>query len=162
MDGGEGLDTSRCYMGVSRFEELKDLLPKEQIVLGIDENTGLVIDFQSACFHVVGQSNVTILREGSEQIIPSGSGIDLLELGEFDLCDPLAGISQKNWDQAVSIQAELNTGVQIPPQVIVLAEKREEARQSKDWETADRLREEVENLGWIIQDNPDGFSIENK
>ncbi len=162
MDGGEGLDTSRCYMGKSRFEELKDQLPKDQIVIGIDENTGLVIDFQSACFHVVGQSNVTILREGSEQIIPSGSGIDLLELGDFDLCDPLAGISQTSWDQAISIQSELDTGLQIPPQIIVMAEKREEARQSKDWETADRLRKEIENLGWIIQDNPDGFSIENK
>ena len=57
----KGLDTSRCYMGKSRFEELKKL-PEDQIMVGIDENTGLVIDFQSACFHVVGQSNVTIIE----------------------------------------------------------------------------------------------------
>ena len=161
-DGGEGLDTSRCYMGVSRFQDLKGLLPKDQVVIGIDENTGLVIDFQSACFHVVGQSNVTILREGSKQVIPSGSGIDLLELGDFNLCDPLAGISQTSWDQAISIQSELETGVRIPPQVIVLAEKREKARESKDWDTADQLRQAVEALGWVIQDNPDGFIIESK
>lgn len=161
-DGGEGLDTSRCYMGESRFQELKESLPKEQVVIGIDENTGLVIDFHSACFHVVGQSNVTILREDSKQIIPSGSGIDLLELGEFDLCDPLAGISQTSWDEALSIQSELDTGTKIPPQVIVLAEKRENARQSKDWETADQLRQEVEAMGWAIKDNPDGFIIESK
>ncbi len=161
-DGGEGLDTSRCYMGESRFQELKERLPKEQVVIGIDENTGLVIDFQSACFHVVGQSNVTILREETEQVIPAGSGIDLMELGEFNLCDPLAGISQTSWDQALSIQSELDTGTKIPPQVIVLAEKREKARQSKDWDTADQLRLAVEDMGWIIQDKPDGYIIESK
>ena len=161
-DGGDGLDTSRCYMGVTRFQDLKDQLPKDKIVIGIDENTGLVIDFHSACFHVVGQSNVTILREGSKQVIPSGSGIDLLELGDFNLCDPLAGISQSSWDHAVSIQSEQEIGIRIPPQVIVLAEKREKARESKDWETADLLRQAVEALGWTIQDNPDGFIIENK
>ena len=161
-DGGDGLDTSRCYMGVSRFQVLKDRLPKDQVVIGIDENTGLVIDFQSACFHVVGQSNVTILREGSEQVIPAGSGIDLLELGDFNLCDPLAGISQTSWGLALTIQSEMETSVRIPPQVLVLAEKREKARQSKDWETADQLRQAVEDLGWAIQDNSDGFIIEGK
>ncbi|RLE03176.1 MAG: cysteinyl-tRNA synthetase [Bacteroidetes bacterium] len=161
-DGGDGLDTSRCYMGVSRFRELKDQLPKDQVVIGIDENSGLVIDFQSACFHVVGQSNVTILREGSEQVIPAGSGIDLLELGDFNLCDPLAGISQTSWDLALTTQSNMETGVRIPPQVIVLAEKREKARQLKDWETADQLRQAVEDLGWGIQDNPDGFIIKGK
>jgi hypothetical protein len=161
-DGGDGLDTSRCYMGESRFQELKNRLPKDQIVIGIDENTGLVIDFQSACFHVVGQSNVTILQEGSEQIIPAGSGIELIELGDFNLCDPVAGISQTSWDQALSIQSDLDTNPRIPAQVIVLAEKREKARQSKDWETADQLRQAVEVLGWVIQDKPDGFLIEIK
>lgn len=159
-DGGAGFDTSRCYMGVSRFDQLKEQLPDDQVVIGIDENTGLVIDFQSACFHVVGQSNVTITREGSEQIIPTGSGIDLLELGDFDLCDPLAGISQTSWDDAIAVQSELERGIQVPPGVIVLAEKREEARKSKDWQTADQIRDEVEQLGWTIKDNPEGFSIE--
>ena len=161
-DGGDGLDTSRCYMGESRFQELKDQLPKDQVVIGIDENTGLVIDFQSACFHVVGQSNVTILREGSKQVIEAGSGIDLMELGDFNLCDPLAGISQTSWDQALSNQSELDKGTRIPPQAIVLAEKREKARQSKDWDTADQLRQAIEALGWVIQDNPDGFILEIK
>ncbi len=85
-----------------------------------------------------------------------------MELGDFNLCDPLAGISQTSWDQALSIQSELDTGTRIPPQVIVLAEKREKARQSKDWDTADKLRQAVEALGWVIQDNPDGFTIEIK
>ena len=162
QDGGEGLDTSRCYMGKPRFEELKEQLPSDQVVIGIDENTGLVIDFQAACFHVVGQSNVTILRDGTEEAIPAGSGINLAELGEFLLCDPLAGISQPSWDAAISIQSELDRGRQVPPGIIVLAEKREEARKAKDWEAADQLRIDIEIQGWEIQDNPDGFIIETK
>lgn len=162
QDGGQGLDTSRCYMGKPRFEELKEQLPAGQIVIGIDENTGLVIDFQSACFHVVGQSNVTILRDGTEETLPAGNGINLSELGEFNLCDPLAGISQSSWNAAVAIQSELDRGTQIPPGIIILADKREQARQAKDWETADQLRIDIEDLGWEIQDKPDGYLIVRK
>jgi len=161
-DGGEGLDTSRCYMGKSRFDELKEQIPKDQVVIGIDENTGLVIDFQAACFHVVGQSNVTILRDGTEEAITVGSRVSLAELGEFFLCDPLAGISQRSWDAALSIQSELDLVPQIPPGVIVLADKREGARKAKDWKTADQYRIDIEAQGWEIQDNPDGYQIDRK
>lgn len=162
QDGGEGLDTSRCYMGVSRFEELIEMLPEGQIIIGIDENTGLIIDFQSRCLHAVGQSNVTIIQAGTREIIPAGSGADLTELGDFDLCDPLLGISDQSWQQALKADERHSRPVLPPLEVVHLAESRQQARTEKDWAQADQLRESIEGLGWAVLDNPDGYQLQKK
>jgi cysteinyl-tRNA synthetase len=35
------------------------------------------------------------------------------------------------------------------------------ARAEKDWEEADRLREDIESRGWMVQDTSDGYHLEN-
>ena len=47
----------------------------------------------------------------------------------------------------------------IPPEVIHLAEQREEARKEEDWEKADKIRDEVQSKGWIIEDLVTGYKI---
>lgn len=162
QDGGEGLDTSRCYMGESRFQELLDLLPPYQILIGIDENTGLVFDFQAGCLHGVGLGNVTIHKDGDVQQLPAGKAVNLADLGDFQLCDPLAGISPESWQAALDAQSQAATAPRPPEELIQLADKRELARSQKDWELADQLREEIESRGWAIQDNPDGYHLESR
>jgi cysteinyl-tRNA synthetase len=46
-----------------------------------------------------------------------------------------------------------------PAAVVRLAEERREARAARDFERADRLRREIEGLGWEVQDVPDGFRL---
>jgi len=41
-------------------------------------------------------------------------------------------------------------------EVLVLASSRELARREKDWATADRLRDELAEAGWAVEDTPDG------
>jgi len=159
-DGGVDLDTSRCFMGRIRFDTLINLLPSDQVVIGIDEHTGLIIDFQTACTHVIGSGNVTILSEGSERIFPSGSTVNLSELGDYKLPDPRTGISPDSWNTALKIQQEA-IDKKIPPKEIVeLAEKREQARKEKAWQDADNLRLRIEEKGWTVQDSADGFILE--
>jgi cysteinyl-tRNA synthetase len=43
-----------------------------------------------------------------------------------------------------------------PPEVADLAERRAEARAARDYETSDRLRDELATLGWVMRDGPDG------
>lgn len=162
QDGGEALDTSRCYMGESRFEDLVELLPEDQVVVGIDENTGLVIDFQAGCYHVVGQGNVTIIQKDSRDVIPTGSAVNLSELGDFELCDPLAGISQESWEAATLADQAKPSQDQPPAEVVRLAESRRKARLEKDWEQADRIRDQIEAQGWMVLDRPDGYDLEIK
>jgi len=162
QDGGKGLDTSRCYMGISRFEVLAQQLPEDQIVIGIDENTGLVIDFQAGCMHVVGQGNVTIIREDALETIPAGSKVDLSYLGSFRLCDPLAGIKPESWEKAVAASKREIPDFQPSDQVIQLAEARLHARNERDWNKADKIRNQLLALGWAVEDSPDGYDLKRK
>ncbi len=57
------------------------------------------------------------------------------------LCEHLLGIKLKSY-----------VDIKITPQIQELIEKREKARQEKNWELADSLREELKKLGYIVQD----------
>ena len=46
-----------------------------------------------------------------------------------------------------------------PPEIVSLAEKRQAARASRDFDEADRLRQEIESAGWQARDEPDGFRL---
>ena len=43
-----------------------------------------------------------------------------------------------------------------PPEVIDLASRRAQARAGRDFETSDRLRDELAALGWQMRDEPGG------
>lgn len=47
----------------------------------------------------------------------------------------------------------------IPKAVMKLAEERETARRAKDFAASDRLRQEIENLGYRVEDAPGGMKI---
>ncbi len=47
----------------------------------------------------------------------------------------------------------------IPKEVEELAKKREEARQNKNWEESDKIRDEIKKMGYIIEDTPSGYRI---
>jgi cysteinyl-tRNA synthetase len=44
----------------------------------------------------------------------------------------------------------------VPPQARALLAEREQARQERDFQRADALREELSGLGWEVRDGPDG------
>lgn len=54
----------------------------------------------------------------------------------------------------------VKTETGIPKNVLELAKLRWEAKQNKNWAEADKLREEVKNLGYVINDKKDGYDIE--
>src|SRR4029450_7102320 len=98
-DGGVDLDTSRCFIGMERFAEWCDLVPSENETIGLDEHTGLIIDFESGLCEVSGVSSVSLVRECDPEMFPSGSKFPLAELGEIHLPDPLEkDIPAAVWD----------------------------------------------------------------
>jgi cysteinyl-tRNA synthetase len=54
---------------------------------------------------------------------------------------------------------ELAEAVAAPAGLVALAEKRQEARASRDFDEADRLRGEIEDQGWEVRDVADGFEL---
>ncbi len=48
---------------------------------------------------------------------------------------------------------------EVPAEIRELAQRRWDAKQEKDWESADRLRDELLAQGWEVKDGKDGFEL---
>ena len=62
---GGSHDTSRCFMGTSRFDKLLSLLEEPLPVLGLDEHTACILDFEEATFRIHGIGTVILQHNGS-------------------------------------------------------------------------------------------------
>jgi hypothetical protein len=159
-DGGADVDTSRCFIGLDRFNQWCAMLPPGHTTVGLDEHTGIILDFAAGKCLVTGVSSVTLLRECNPVIYPSGAGFALSELGEFHWpATPGEGISTAAWELAQLVPAPAEVEEETPEEVTRLAEARVQARQRKDWAASDRLRDEIAGLGWQVQDTPTGQSL---
>lgn len=65
----------------------------------------------------------------------------------------------KSVDQVLSVFDFSVFSFTIPANVIDLAEEREKARRENNWVKADLLRKEVEELGFVVSDSPNGYEI---
>ncbi len=145
-EGGEDLDTSRCFIGRARMDEMLKQLSPSTRVLGIDEHTAVVFDFEQTCCRVLGKGTVTILSHGAEHVYASDGSFPFVELGS--VWQPIA---ERGQPMPLSAAPE-----ELPPRVAGLVEQRERARQARDWSTADALRRQIADLGYQIQDTPQG------
>ena len=157
-DGGEGVDTSRCFMGKTRFAALLALLPPDQTVVGIDEHTALWLDCAAGECQVLGLGGVTLLRQGAEEFILSGERFPLEYLGHCSQPQPGWNLPPEVWETAVErhLAGSQPLPDQPPAAVLALAEQRQAARSARDWPAADRLRAEIIALGWTVKDTPNG------
>jgi hypothetical protein len=157
-EGGTDLDTSRCFIGMERFAEWSKLVPPENTILGLDEHTGIVMDFESGMCEIMGVSSVSLLRDGNLMIHPAGVKFSLSEVGTLQIPDPLpTGISQQAWDMVLNAPALDDDAP--PPEVISLADQRITARANKNWVESDKLRDEIYALGWAVQDSKEGYKL---
>jgi hypothetical protein len=157
-EGGADLDTSRCFVGMERFAAWCDLLPPENTTIGLDEHTGLILDFETGQCEVSGVSSVSLVRECDPEIYASGAKFDLKELGPFRMPAPIdQGISKQAWDMAVN--APLLDEDTPSAEVLSLAEQRLAARARKDFAESDRLRDQIASLGWQLRDGKDGQKL---
>ncbi len=157
-EGGVDLDTSRCFVGMDRFNEWTHLIPAENNTIGLDEHTGLILDFESGQCEVSGVSSVTLARKTNPEMYPSGSKFSISELGEIALPEPFEkDIPAEVWDLVRNAPPLADD---TPPEsVIALAEARLLARANKNWGESDRLRNEIASQGWIVQDSKDGYRL---
>lgn len=158
-EGGLDLDTSRCFVGMERFQQWCDMLPPENTTVGLDEHTGIIMDFESGMCEVSGVSSVSILRKCDPEIHPSGSKFQLKEIGDIRIPEPLdRGIPAGVWrmtSDASSAETERPSD-----EVLALLEKRKSARADKDFAASDRLRDKIAALGWKVKDTKEGQELE--
>ena len=160
-EGGADLDTSRCFIGMDRFAEWCSHLPAGHTVLGLDEHTGIIMDFAKRECQVVGVSSVSLVRACNPVIHPSGSSFSLDEIGPFNEPEPINRLIETTaWEMVSNIQDQYAGDLDTPPEeVTALAHARSEARAQKNWAGSDDLRRQINKLGWIVQDTPDGWKL---
>ena len=157
-DGGVDLDTSRCFVGMDRFADWCNLVPSENTTLGLDEHTGIIMDFESGTCEVSGVSSVSLVRECDPKIYPSDSKFALSELGDIHIPDPIEkDIPTHVWEMVMNVPALDDD--KPSDEIITLAEQRVSARADKNWAESDKLRDEISVLGWTVQDSKDGYKL---
>jgi len=157
-EGGTDLDTSRCFVGLDRFNQWCAEIPSENTTLGLDEHTGLVLDFPAGECQVLGVSSVSLVRECDPEIYGTGSTFPLSELGDFRVPEPLeSGIPDEVWKMVETANQPDDNGP--PPEALEMLAEREQARADKNWSESDRLRDEIAALGWQVQDTPEGQKL---
>jgi hypothetical protein len=156
LDGGDEVDTSRCFIGIERFNQWCNLLPTGHTTLGLDEHTGIIIDFEAGICTVSGVGSVTLLRACNPETFRTGAEFPISELGVFQWPEnPETGISARAWEMVKSACHPVSTE-QAPEEIVRLAEERQQARLRQDWATADTVRQKMATLGWLVQDTPEG------
>ncbi|MFK7804625.1 MAG: cysteinyl-tRNA synthetase [Anaerolineae bacterium] len=161
-DGGTDLDTSRCYMGQDRFNQLLEMLPEGVTVIGIDEHTSLILDFEEKVCKVMGNGTVTIIFEGNEQTFKTGSVFSIDELGDWHIPQK-SQLPQEEFEMIAKAEQEASESAIVAgpsAEIQTLADERWAARSNKDWQKADELRDELENLGWRVLDEKDRYVLE--
>jgi len=160
-EGGADVDTSRCFVGRERFDLWRQQLPPSQTIVGLDEHTGIILDFETQTCQISGVSSVTVCDGKETKIYPAGAEFGMDELGTLHIPDLDEGISSTALDLLRNApDPELDTV--IPAEVQQLAESRQKARAEKDWAESDRLRDQIATLGWMIQDGADGQQLVKK
>ena len=157
-EGGVDLDTSRCFIGMDRFAEWCGMVPIENETVGLDEHTGLIIDFETGLCDVSGVSSVSLVRECNPEMYASGAKFPLSELGEFHIPDPIdKDIPAHVWEMCLN--ALPLDGDEPSDEVLDLMQQRTQARLDKNWAESDKLRDEISARGWTVQDSKDGSKL---
>lgn len=161
-DGGNTVDTSRCYVGQERFARLRALLPEGETVIGLDEHTSVIFDFESSFCHVLGNKGVVIIQGERTERFENGDSFPFTIFGDWQEPDN-GDISADIWQTALTKQTAREaqrTAINQPPdEVIALANERSLARANQSWARSDELRDEIAALGWQIKDTKTAYEL---
>ena len=150
-------DTSRCFIGEGRLQQLERTLPVGTAILGIDEHSALTID--------LGASSVTVGGKGAVTIRIPGIGETALHSGATE---PLATFVARFGAAAGTPRTTIATsqaplpapvtapGVDVSVAVEQLIALRATARAERRFSDADALRAAIEALGVELVDEPTG------
>ncbi len=130
-------------IGNEAVEELKQLREKFEAAMNDDLNTSIAL---SVIFELVRLTNKLLEEESATT--GTLNAVDVL----FDrLGGDVLGIVKDEYPQVSGADEEM-----VDKLVNLLIEQRNKARRSKDFELADGTRAELDDIGIVLEDKPDG------
>jgi cysteinyl-tRNA synthetase len=67
-----------------------------------------------------------------------------------------------SFDRVLDVLGEIKKEEELPKKILSLIERREKAREDKEWETADKIRKKLRELGITLEDTPEGVKWRKK
>lgn len=150
-------DTSRCFIGEGRLQQLERTLPDGTAILGIDEHSALTIDLGANSVTVGGKGAVTIRIPGiGETALHSGATESLATfIARFGAAAGAPRATTTANESALPTPAT-DHGVDVSVAVEQLIALRATARAERRFSDADALRAAIEALGVELVDEPTG------
>ncbi|MGO9612941.1 MAG: Type 1 glutamine amidotransferase-like domain-containing protein [Dissulfurispiraceae bacterium] len=121
-------DTRCCFMGESRFKMLESMLPEDVSVLGLDEHTACIIDFDREEVSVKGIGTVTLRYRAFERIFLKGEQFPMEALSRraddiSQVAQPSGEIASKPainpetdfWDTIHALEVQFQVGLENDP-----------------------------------------------
>jgi hypothetical protein len=105
-------DTSRCWLGVRRFEALRSRLPGGIPVLGIDEHTACMLDLIDGRITAAGTGTVTVLAGDDVAVLGPGDTAPLSLLGGSAPATPVPGSARAVPSPLTAMEADFHTAVE--------------------------------------------------
>jgi len=147
----EGLDSARASLNridefAGRLREIAGEVPGEVPDWAVTQHNlfGEALDDDLNISNAMA-SLFDLIRAGNKRMDEGG----LDEAGAAGVLGVLAGMDR--------ILAFLDAKTEeTDPEVLALVEAREKARTARDWEAADRIRDELAEKGWTVKDTPGG------
>ena len=84
------------------------------------------------------------------------------EAARFEKKSPKVANLLKQFDTVLGIKIDQINIKQIPQEIIELVEQRKTARENKDWNKSDELRDIILEKGYIVKDTKDGMEVIKK
>lgn len=95
-NSGGGHDTTHCFIGAARFEQMRAMLPASVTVLGIDEYTACTLMLHDGECRVSGAGAVTVLRADGTHTFQNGErfNFDLLRHSDAQAIPQASAITE--------------------------------------------------------------------
>jgi hypothetical protein len=150
-------DTSRCFIGEGRLQQLERALPDGAAILGIDEHSALTIDLGASSVTVGGKGAVTIRIPGiGETAMHSGATESLATfVARFGAAAGAPRLPVATSETPLLVPAT-GPGVDVSSAVEQMIALRATARAERRFSDADALRAAIEALGVELVDEPTG------
>ncbi len=118
-------------------------------VMSDDFNTALALSDLFAYFKDISKKLAADDKTAADDVFAIRQTYSLLGLFKKDTASYLAEVAAKNAED-------------VPEEVKELAAKRWQAKQDRNWAEADALRTQIDELGYVVKDGKDGYTINKK
>ena len=132
-------------MGKKHWRRLRELLPENTTIVGIDELTSLIFWFDQKVIAVSGKGRVTLINQSKKVKLEAGKYYHLETLKTLKIIYSSAPKAPPTAAKPLAVKT-------LPKTVKKIIREHQLARGQKNFKLADKLRQKLWQLGYAVKD----------